>query len=98
MRTQHLIIEWKITDLGRDPRNIQVALSKDKDNRSFTLSDHEGVFLQLILRVRRNMKTTIKKHVGEKVPFLGKLSTISLITDGEQAIIAQILLLKQKHY
>ena len=41
----HLIIEGKITDLGRDPRNIQVALSKDKDDRSFTLSDHEGVFL-----------------------------------------------------
>ena len=40
-----LIIEGKIMDLGCDPRNIQVALSKDKDDRGFTLSDHEGVFL-----------------------------------------------------
>ena len=40
-----LMIEGKITELGRDPRNVQVALSRDKDERSFTLSDHEGVFL-----------------------------------------------------
>jgi len=40
-----LMIEGKITDLGRDPRNVQVALSRDADDRSFTLSDHEGIFL-----------------------------------------------------
>ena len=40
-----LMIEGKITELGHDPRNVQVALSRNKDGRSFTLSDHEGVFL-----------------------------------------------------
>ena len=40
-----LIIEGKITDLGRDPRNIQGLLSKDKDDRTLRLSDHKGVFL-----------------------------------------------------
>ena len=40
-----LVIEGKITDLGRNPRNVQVALSRDKDDATLTLSDHEGVFL-----------------------------------------------------
>ena len=40
-----LVIEGKITDLGRDPHNVQVLLSKDKDDRTLRLSDHKGVFL-----------------------------------------------------
>ena len=40
-----VIEEGKIMDLGHNPRNVQVALSKDKDDATLTLSDHEGVFL-----------------------------------------------------
>lgn len=40
-----LMIEGKITELDHDPCSIQVALSRDKNKRSFTLSDHEDVFL-----------------------------------------------------
>lgn len=38
-----LLFKGKITDLGRDSRNV--SLSKDKDDKMLTLSDHEGVFL-----------------------------------------------------
>jgi len=40
-----LVIEGKITELGRDPQNVQVSLPKDKDDKTLTLSDYEGVFL-----------------------------------------------------
>jgi len=38
-----LLFKGKITDLGRDSRNV--SLSKDKDDKMLTLSDYEGVFL-----------------------------------------------------
>jgi len=40
-----LIIEGEITNLSHEPCSIQVALSRGKDDKRFTLSDHEGVFL-----------------------------------------------------
>ena len=63
-----LIIEGKITEQGRDPRNIQVALSRDADDRSFTLSDHEGVFLTVTPDAERDDSggsTREHEHVPE---------------------------------
>jgi len=40
-------------ELACDPCNVQVAQSKDKDNKSFILSDHEGMFLTINLGSER---------------------------------------------
>jgi len=36
-----LVIEGKITEHGRNPRNVQVSLPKDRDDKTLTLSDYE---------------------------------------------------------
>ena len=40
-----LMIEGQITEGGRDPRNVQVLLSRSKEDVSVSLRDYEGIFL-----------------------------------------------------
>ena len=44
-----LIIEGKITEGSRDPRNVQVVLPRNMEEPTLSLSDHEGVFLTATL-------------------------------------------------
>lgn len=43
-----LMIEGKITESSRDPRSVQVVLSRDATGTTFSLLDHEGVFLTVV--------------------------------------------------
>ena len=67
-----LIIEGKITDLSRDPCNIPVLFSKDKDDRTLRLSDHEGVFL-----------TVNPKNEGERSGTVEELRDHELLESSE---------------
>jgi len=55
-------------DLGRDPRNMQVTLSRDVDDRSFTLSDHEGVFLTVNPEEHKDSSGSTREHESSPEP------------------------------
>ena len=42
------MIEAKISEMDRDPQNIQVTLARDERGTSITLRDASGVFLEVV--------------------------------------------------
>ena len=41
------MLEGKLVEVGREPRNVQVVLSEEKHRPAIRLEDGEGVFLEV---------------------------------------------------
>ena len=85
-----LMIEGKIMEGGRDPRNVQVLLPKSTEDVSLSLRDYKGVFLTVTSDsdVERHSNPLLLNPVEDT---LGELQAIQLERDALKEEVQTLL-------